>query len=65
MQTNAVPITTEEMAEGRLPKTSWIRCDKVFTLSANAIAKHYGRLNKVACRAAHSGFCKYMGCQPA
>jgi mRNA interferase MazF len=63
MQINAVAITTEEMVEGQLPKPSWIRCDKVFTLNVNIIAKRYGKLGTQAFHTARDGFCRYIGCQ--
>ncbi|MBS3967991.1 MAG: type II toxin-antitoxin system PemK/MazF family toxin [Truepera sp.] len=37
-----VKIEQSEMASGQLPKTSWIRCNKVFTLSTATTRKTYG-----------------------
>jgi hypothetical protein len=33
------------MATGRLPKSSWVRYDKIFTLSENIVVRYYGTLS--------------------
>ena len=59
----AVPITSEDLSRGELPKASWVRYDKVFTLSASTIVKQYGKLSPEALENALQGFCQYAGCQ--
>lgn len=39
-----VPITATDLEEGDLPKTSWVRADKLYTLSSRIIVKRFGRL---------------------
>lgn len=58
----AVRIEPSEMATGQLPKTSWIRYDKVFTLSAATITKTYGTLNDVTFDKVLGNVCAYLGC---
>ena len=41
----ALPLTSENIVVGTLPKPSWIRVDKVFTLSEQNIVKHIGKIN--------------------
>lgn len=42
----AVTIDDASMSTGHLPRESWIRCDKLFTLSASIIVRHYGTLGR-------------------
>ena len=60
---HAVAITNDALTQGKLPKPSWIRCDKVFTLSVKTIVKTYGRLDAGVLNMARDGFCQYMGCR--
>ena len=41
----AVSIDNTCMKTGHLPRQSWIRCDKLFTLSKNVIVRQYGKKN--------------------
>jgi mRNA interferase MazF len=59
----AVPITSDDLSRGELPKASWVRYDKVFTLSESTIVKQYGKLNPEVLEKALQGFCHYTGCQ--
>ncbi|MEQ6886631.1 type II toxin-antitoxin system PemK/MazF family toxin [Salicola sp. Rm-C-2C1-2] len=59
---NAVAIKTSDLSEGALPKPSWIRYDKVFTLSEGIIVKQYGRLASETYSRVQEGFCHYLGC---
>ena len=47
-QENAVAITSTDLAEGALPKPSWIRYDKAFPLSESSIVKTYGHVGDKA-----------------
>jgi mRNA interferase MazF len=44
----SVPINEESMANGHIPKPSWIRCDKVFTLRLGDVVGNYGTLKSDA-----------------
>ena len=59
----AVPITSDDLSRGELPKASWVRYDKVFTLSESSIVKRYGQLKPEAWDKAFQGFCQYIACQ--
>jgi len=58
----AVVIDVESMATGQLPKTSWIRCDKIFTLSDSIIVKTYGSVGQGVLRTVMGKVCKHLGC---
>jgi len=59
---SAVPIDENSMAEGRLPRASWVRCDKIFTLGENAVVRNYGKLKDDAFLQIVNRLCKYLGC---
>lgn len=56
-----VPLTPSDLREGVLPKPSWIRLDKVFTLSVASIAKVIGHLEARAFDRAVAGLCRAVG----
>ncbi|RLG23613.1 type II toxin-antitoxin system PemK/MazF family toxin [Methanosarcinales archaeon] len=58
----AVRIDERSMANGNLPKTSWVRFDKVFTLSVSLIKKKYGSLQKSTFDKIIGNLCRYLGC---
>lgn len=60
----AVPITNDDLVDGQLPKPSWIRCDKVFTLSQGTIISHYGTLSTETLNAVLAVACPNLGCRP-
>jgi mRNA interferase MazF len=61
-ETNAVAITNDDLKEGTLPKSSWIRCDKVFTINAGIVVKRYGRLSDAALSKVQRTYCRCLGC---
>jgi mRNA interferase MazF len=58
----AVRIDEKAMKSGHLPKPSWIRVDKIFTLSEALIVRNYGTLNTTAFQEALRHLCEYIGC---
>jgi len=59
---SAVPIDNESMVAGHLPKPSWIRYDKIFTLSENIVIRNYGTLNIDIFLKVREKLCSYLGC---
>jgi mRNA interferase MazF len=59
---SAIAIDEESMATGRLPKPSWIRYDKIFTLTGSMVISWYGDLNPGAFRQVMERLCVYLGC---
>jgi len=43
---HAVSLTETDLSCGSLPKSSWIRFNKIFTLSSESIAKRIGQVKE-------------------
>lgn len=61
-QESAVCIKAESLAEGNLPKISWARYDKIFTLSSSLISKKYGSLRNDIFDQIKECLCTHLGC---
>lgn len=59
---NAVSIESRDMRDGLLPKKSWIRYDKIFTLSISTVVRRYGSINEEVFLEVINGLCQYVGC---
>lgn len=57
----AIQLTSADVIDGSLPKTSWIRVDKVFTLSEQSIVKHIGQIKAECVGKALKGLCAIVG----
>lgn len=57
----AIPLIAADIIEGTLPKPSWIRVDKVFTLSEQSIVKHVGKINEACIEKVLKGLCRIVG----
>lgn len=55
-------LEASNLEEGRLPRRSWVRVDKVFTVHSSLVQKEYGRLTADTFERVHTGFCRWMGC---
>lgn len=44
----ATPLQGRDMEEGILPRASFVRIDKIYTLSQAIVVKQYGRIKPVA-----------------
>ncbi|MGQ0594257.1 MAG: type II toxin-antitoxin system PemK/MazF family toxin [Gammaproteobacteria bacterium] len=60
---SAVALTQPDMQGGKLPKPSWVRTDKVFTLNNSLMVKTVGRVTAEFLRQALSALCGKIGCQ--
>lgn len=56
-----VAIDQGSLLEGALPKQSWVRVDKVFTLEQKLILRAFGRLNSAVMKRAVSALCARVG----
>jgi len=59
----SVCLQAESMRSGLLPKTSWVRYDKIFTLSASLIKKRYGTLQNDVFQEIIDRLCDHLGCR--
>jgi mRNA interferase MazF len=62
VRNHALELGTDSLAAGALPKRSWVRLDKVFTLSEGSIIKAFGTVTPVFLRDVLDGFCQRIGC---
>ncbi len=60
---HALALTQSDMQAGKLPKPSWVRTDKVFTLNDSLMVKTVGRVTAELLRQALSALCGKIGCQ--
>jgi mRNA interferase MazF len=58
---HGIPLVPRELVRGTLPAPSWIRTDRIVTLSATLIVKSVGRVSDRALAAAVDRFCGYIG----
>jgi len=61
-QDNAVALDPSCLVEGVLPRKSWVRIDKIFTLGTDSIAKNFGTLKPAVFHAARQSICQTLGC---
>ncbi len=59
----AAAIDNSSMITGNIPRQSWIRCDKLFTLSKSVIVRQYGSLENAAFNKVLEQICTYLGCK--
>ncbi len=60
----AVRLEPECMKSGKLPKTSWVRYDKIFTLSVSLVKTRYGAVGDEIFEHVSMRLCAYLGCRP-
>ncbi len=60
-KSQALGVTAEDLSYGALPRSSWIRLDKVFTLSASSILKSIGTIEPAMLNKALAGLCSTVG----
>ncbi len=56
------PLDNECLSEGILPKPSWIRVDKIYTLNISLIVGKFGCLNQRVFNQVKRQFCDHFGC---
>ncbi len=62
MQQLALCIDENSIKNGNLPKTSWVRYDKIFTLNVSLAKKKYGSLHSHVFQTVMSHLCSHLGC---
>ena len=63
-ESNALILEDAQLAEGRLPKRSWIRLTKLYTLDQQLVVKKFGRLSDSAMERAVRALCEIAGYAP-
>jgi mRNA interferase MazF len=57
---NAVPLQDDSLLEGRLPKPSWIRVDRVVMLNISLVIKAFAKTKADIHQQAVSGLCDIL-----
>ena len=58
---SALEISATSLATGALPRQTWVRLDKVFTLSEGSIVKAFGAVTPAFVLDVLDGLCKRVG----
>lgn len=61
---DAILLQDGDLVEGRLPKASWIRATRLFSLNQDAVIITLGGLKPEAFKRIHGEICVRLGCQP-
>jgi len=56
------PLDNECFSEGVLPKPSWVRVDKIYTLNLTLIIGKFGSLHQGVFNQVKKQFCDHFGC---
>lgn len=58
----SVELNQQDMRTGSLPKPSWVRTDKVFTLNRSLAVKSIGEVRDALFMQARAAVCQKLGC---
>lgn len=61
---DAILLQDDDIVEGRLPKASWIRATRLFSLNRDAVIVTLGNLKPEAFERIHGEICVRLGCKP-
>ena len=59
-----IALNQPDMRMGALPKPSWVRIDKLFTLNRQLIAISFGNVTDDLLRRVRRAACLHLGCYP-
>ncbi|SHE37043.1 mRNA interferase MazF [Modicisalibacter ilicicola DSM 19980] len=58
----SVPLHEESFIDGKLPKPSWVRYGKIYTLNESIMVGRFGSLQKSVFEKVRMRFCEHFGC---
>jgi len=61
---DAIALQDGDLVEGKLPKASWVRATRLFSLNQDAVVVTLGSLKPEAFERIHGEICVGLGCQP-
>jgi len=61
---DAISLQDNDIVEGRLPKISWVRGTRLFSLNCNTVMVTLGCLKPEAFERIHGEICVKLGCKP-
>ena len=62
MQEAALPLNSASMLQGALPKPSWVRLNKVYTLDTGTVVRNLGKVTPDFFSTVMQAFCHTAGC---
>ncbi|MBF0561401.1 MAG: type II toxin-antitoxin system PemK/MazF family toxin [Alphaproteobacteria bacterium] len=60
-QEHGLPLLPTDLVEGALPRASWVRTDRVVTLSAGLVVKNFGRVSESTLATVAARLCAVVG----
>ena len=60
---DAIALQDEDLVAGKLPKASWVRATRLFSLNRDAVIVTLGNLKAEAFERIHGGICAKLGCR--
>lgn len=61
---DAISLGDDDIVKGRLPKASWVRATRLFSLNQSTVIVTLGNLKPEAFQRIHGEICVRLGCQP-
>lgn len=61
---DAVALQNDDLVEGCLPKASWVRATRLFSLNRDTVIVKLGNLKPNAFKRIHTEICVRLGCLP-
>jgi mRNA interferase MazF len=61
---DAISPHDDDLVEGRLPKASWVRATRLFSLNRDTVIVTLGSFKPEAFKRIHGGICVRLGCRP-
>ena len=59
---DAISLQDDDLVEGKLPKASWVRATKLFSLNRDTVVVILGSLKPEAFERVHGKICAGLGC---
>ncbi len=60
---DAIALESADFQDGVLPKPSWLRASRLYSLHRDSIAGLFGSLTPAALSRLHAAVCHHLGCQ--
>lgn len=60
---DALPLAQADLDDGLLPKTSYVRVTKLYTLNERVVVRRFGALKQEAFARIHAAICTALGCR--
>ena len=61
---DAISLRDDDIAGGKLPKASWVRATRLFSLNRDAVLFALGSVKPESFGRIHSEICTRLGCKP-